>query len=63
MRHTVAEKYETIRLVEGSDLPVRQTLRALRVNRSTSTQGDDRRSSHDGNRSNGGHWRNANVRI
>ena len=35
MRHTAAEKYETIRLVEGSDLSVRQTLRELRVNRST----------------------------
>ncbi len=35
MRHTAAEKYEVIRLVEGSDLPVRQTLRELRVTRST----------------------------
>ena len=35
MRHTAAEKYEIIRLVEGSDLPVRQTLRELQVNRST----------------------------
>ena len=35
MRHTAAEKYEVIRLVEGSDLPVRQTLRELQVNRST----------------------------
>ena len=32
MRHTAAEKYETIRLVEGSDLPVRRTLRELQVN-------------------------------
>ena len=35
MRHTAAEKYELIRLVEGSDLPVRQTLRELCVQRST----------------------------
>ncbi len=35
MRHTAAEKYEIIRLVEGSDLPVRRTLRELQVNRST----------------------------
>ena len=35
MRRTAAEKYEVIRLVEGSDLPVRQTLRELQVNRST----------------------------
>ena len=35
MRHTAAEKYELIRLVEGSDLPARQTLRELRLNRST----------------------------
>ena len=35
MRHTAAEKYEVIRLVEGSDLPVRQTLRELQINRST----------------------------
>ena len=35
MRHTAAEKYEVIRLVEGADLPIRQTLRELRVNRST----------------------------
>ena len=32
VRHTAAEKYETIRLVEGSDLPVRRTLRELQVN-------------------------------
>ena len=35
MRHTAAEKYEIIRLVEGSDLPARHTLRELQVNRST----------------------------
>ena len=35
MRRTAAEKYELIRLVEGSDLPVRQTLRELQLNRST----------------------------
>ena len=35
MRRTAAEKYEIIRLVEGSDLPVRHTLRELQVNRST----------------------------
>ena len=35
VRRTAAEKYEVIRLVEGSDLPVRQTLRELQVNRST----------------------------
>ena len=35
MRHTAAEKYEIIRLVEDSDLPVRRTLRELQVNRST----------------------------
>ena len=35
MRHTAAERYEVIRLVEGSDLPARQTLRELQVNRST----------------------------
>ena len=35
MRHTAAEKYEVIRLVEGSDLPARRTLRELQVNRST----------------------------
>ena len=35
MRRTAAEKYEFIRLVEGSDLPVRQTLRELCLNRST----------------------------
>ena len=35
MRHTAAEKFEIIRLVEGSDLPVRRTLRELQVNRST----------------------------
>ena len=35
MRHTAAETYEVIRLVEGADLSVRQTLRELQVNRST----------------------------
>ena len=35
MRHTAAEKYEIIRLVEGSDLPVRRTLREFQVTRST----------------------------
>ncbi len=35
MRRTAAEKIELIRLVEGSDLSVRQTLRELRVHRST----------------------------
>ena len=35
MRHTAAEKYALIRLVEGSDLPARQTLRELRLNRAT----------------------------
>ena len=35
MRRTAAEKYEIIRLVEGSDLSARDTLRELQVNRST----------------------------
>ena len=35
VRRTAAEKYALIRLVEGSELPVRQTLRELRINRST----------------------------
>ena len=35
MRLTVAEKREVIRLVEGSDLSVRQTLQELGVNRAT----------------------------
>ena len=35
MRRTTSEKVELIRLVEGSDLSVRQTLRELRLNRST----------------------------
>jgi transposase len=35
MRATQAEKMETIRLVEGSQLPVRQTLAELDVPRST----------------------------
>ena len=35
MRHTAAEKAELIRLVEGSDLSVRRTLRELGLNRST----------------------------
>ena len=35
MRRTTSEKVELIRIVEGSDLSVRQTLRELRLNRST----------------------------
>ena len=35
MRLTAAEKAEVMRLVEGSDLPVRQTLRELQVPRAT----------------------------
>ncbi len=35
MRLTAAEKREVIRLVEGSDLPVRHTLRELQVPRAT----------------------------
>ena len=35
MRRTAAEKYALIRLVEGSELPLRQTLRELRINRPT----------------------------
>jgi transposase InsO family protein len=35
MRRTAAEKLELIRLVEGSDLPVRRTLRQLGIPRST----------------------------
>ena len=35
MRLTAAEKREVIRLVEGSDLSVRQTLRELQVPRAT----------------------------
>ena len=35
MRRTTGEKVELIRLVEGSDLSVRRTLRELRLNRST----------------------------
>ena len=35
MRLTAAEKAEVSRLVEGSDLPVRQTLRELQVPRAT----------------------------
>ena len=35
MRLTAAEKQEMIRLVEGSDLPVRHTLRELQVPRVT----------------------------
>ena len=35
MRLTAAEKHEIIRLVEGSDLSVRRTLRELEVHRST----------------------------
>ena len=35
MRRTTGEKVELIRLVEGADLSVRQTLRELQLNRST----------------------------
>ena len=35
MRLTAAEKHEIIRLVEGSDLSARRTLRELGVHRST----------------------------
>ena len=35
MRRTASEKMEIIRLVEGTDLPVRATLRQLDVPRST----------------------------
>ncbi len=35
MRRTASEKMEIIRLVEGSDLPVKMTLRQLGVPRST----------------------------
>ena len=35
MRLTAAEKHEVIRLVEGSDRSVRQTLQELQVNRAT----------------------------
>ncbi len=35
MRRTASEKLELIRLVEGTDLPVRETLRQLGVPRST----------------------------
>ena len=35
MRLTAAKKQEMIRLVEGSDLPVRHTLRELQVPRAT----------------------------
>ena len=35
MRHTAAEKAERIRLVEGSDLSVRQTVQERHLNRST----------------------------
>ena len=35
MRRTASEKMEIIRLVEGTDLPARQTLRQLGVPRST----------------------------
>ncbi len=39
MRRTTGEKLELIRLVEGSDLSVRQTLRELRLNGRPSTPG------------------------
>ena len=35
MRYSASEKYEIIRLVESSSLPVRQTLRRLDIHRST----------------------------
>ena len=35
MRYSQAEKMEIIRMVEGSDLPVKRTLEELRVNRSS----------------------------
>ena len=35
MRYTQAEKLEIIRLVDGSDLPVRKTLEQLQVSRSS----------------------------
>ena len=35
MRYTQAEKLEIIRLVEGSDLPVKKTLGQLEVSRSS----------------------------
>lgn len=35
MRYTQAEKLEIIRLVEGSDLPVKKTLEQLQVGRSS----------------------------
>ena len=35
MRHTQAEKYEIIRMVEESELGVRRTLRELQVPQST----------------------------
>ena len=36
MRYSAAEKYEIIRLVESSSLPVRQTLRHPDIHRSPS---------------------------
>lgn len=35
MRYSASEKMEIIRLVEGSSLPVRQTLRRLDIHKST----------------------------
>ena len=35
MRYSQAEKMEIIRMVEGSDLPVKRTLEELQVNRSS----------------------------
>ena len=35
MRRTATEKMESLRLVEGADLPVRATLRQLGIPRST----------------------------
>ena len=42
MRRSAAEKLELIRLVEGSDLPVRTTLRQLGIARSTFWRDDVR---------------------
>ena len=42
MRYTAAEKQEIIRLVEGSDLPVRRTLRQLEIHPGTFYRWDQR---------------------
>jgi hypothetical protein len=39
MRYTQAEKLEIIRLVEGSDLPVKTTLKQLQVSRTDHSLG------------------------